>query len=74
MARTGGRPHSQIQEARPAAARPPAAPPAPADEERPAAADAPQPGWRLAATLWAIVFLFLAALMVFDLIASLFQG
>jgi hypothetical protein len=70
MARTDGRAHSHIQEARaPSAARPvpppggePAAPP----ERR-------HRGWRFAVLLWAIMFLFLSALMVFDLIAGLFH-
>jgi hypothetical protein len=71
MARTDGRTGSHIQEGRsPAAGRP--APPA-AGEERPPAPEERQPGWQLAATVWAIVFLFLAALLVFDLFAGLFQ-
>ena len=71
MARTGGRPTSHIQEARPASAERPPSPPPRADEERPQAPEGRQSGWRLAAALWAVVFLFLAALLVFDLIAGL---
>jgi len=76
MARSGGRPNPHVQESRPPAAGRPA--PAPPDgDHRPPVWDGgegQQTGWRLAATLWAIVFLFLAALMVFDLVAGLFHG
>jgi hypothetical protein len=72
MARTGGRPQSQITEARPAPPRAPSPPPA--EEDRPSVPEGQQTGWRLAATLWAIIFLFLAALLVFDLLAGLFRS
>ena len=74
MARTQGRPNSHIQETRPSSGpRPTSPPPAPPEEERPAVQEGKGRGWRLAALLWAIVFLFLAALMVFDLLAGLFH-
>jgi hypothetical protein len=73
MGRKNGRPNVHIQEKRPAVLG--SAPAAPVNDEPPATApEARLSGWRLAATLWAIVFLFLAALMMFDLIAGLIHG
>ena len=72
MARTDGRPNPHIQEKRPpSASGTPPAPAPPTPEERLAAQEGQQSTWRWAATLWAIVFLFLTLLAVFDLIAGL---
>jgi len=72
MARTDGRPTAHIQEKRPpSGGGVPPAPHVPTPEERLAAQEGRQPTWRWAATLWAIVFLFLTALALFDLIAGL---
>ena len=73
MGRSDGRINSHLQEKKPA----PAGNAAPATlplEERQAILEGAQPGWRWAATLWAVVFLFLTALMLFDLVAGLFHG
>ena len=68
MGRTEGRPNSHIQEKKP----PPEGNSAPrAAEDGPAAREAGQRHWRWAATVWAVVFLFLAALAIFDLLAGL---
>lgn len=70
MGRTDGRPNSHIQEKVPPTAAD--AEPAPsAAEDAPAAQEFPQRAWRWATTVWAIVFLFLTALALFDLIAAL---
>ena len=76
MGRSDGRPNAHIQEKRPSVAGDaPAAPPArPSAEERLAIQEGRQRAWRWAATLWAIVFLFLAALLVFDLVAGFLRG
>jgi hypothetical protein len=54
----------------------PAAPPAPPPDPK-AAAPEPEarrrPGWGVAILIWAVATLFLAALMVFDMIAGLFR-
>ncbi|HKI35769.1 MAG TPA: hypothetical protein VKA46_28195 [Gemmataceae bacterium] len=72
MARTDGRHSSHIQEKRPPSGGNSASPPpASAGEERQAAQEGRDAGWRWAATLWAIVFLFLTALLLFDLLAGL---
>lgn len=70
MGRTDGRPNPHVQETRPPSGARPAPPPAGEPAPPPGRHHA---GWRFAAMLWAITFLFLAALMVFDLIASLFH-
>jgi hypothetical protein len=72
MARTDGRINSHVQEKKSSSAGG-AASALPA-EERQAVLEGLQPGWRYASTLWAIVFLFLTALMLFDLVAGLFHG
>jgi hypothetical protein len=72
MGRTDGRPNAHIQEKKAPSAGNSAPAPPPA-EERPAAPGPPQHTWRWAATLWAIVFLFLAALALFDLVVGLFR-
>jgi hypothetical protein len=73
MGRSDGRTNSHVQEKKPppagnapAAALPP--------EERQAILEGAQPGWRWAAMIWAVVFLFLTALMLFDLVAGLLTG
>jgi hypothetical protein len=74
MSRTESRHNPHVQGARPpAASRPTAAP-----EEAPAEAEAnaapvSHAGWRLAVFAWAIMFLFLSALAVFDMITGLFK-
>ena len=73
MARTDGRPHLHIQEKKPSSAESPA-PPRPTSEERAAAQEGLQPTWRWTATLWAIVFLFLSALLLFDMVVGLVHG
>ncbi len=74
MARTDGRQNSHIQEKKPASAGSAApAPPAPTAEERLAAQEGQQPTWRWAAAVWAVVFLFLTVLALFDLVAGLFH-
>jgi hypothetical protein len=70
MARTDGRPNSHIQEKKPSSE---ANSSLPAVEEWPAAEEGHQRGWRWAAMLWAVVFLFLTALMLFDLLTGLFH-
>jgi hypothetical protein len=73
MARTEGRTGPHIQPARPASGgRTPPAPPVP--EDPPAVEETRRSGWRFAAMIWAIVFLFLGALLVFDLIAGLLHS
>jgi hypothetical protein len=72
MARKDGRSNAHIQEKRPPSGGGLSSP-APPAEERPAVEEGRQPGWRWAATAWAIVFLFLTALMLFDLVAGLFH-
>jgi len=70
MGRKNGRPNVHIQEKRSAAGLPlPSSTTSTEDTAEPQ-----QPGWRWAVTLWAIVFLFLSALMVFDLIVSVVRG
>jgi hypothetical protein len=72
MARTDGRPNAHIQEKRPpSASSTPPARPAPGAEEQLEVQEGRQPTWRWAATVWAIVFLFLTALALFDLVAGL---
>jgi hypothetical protein len=73
MRRGDGRHHAHIQGSRPAAAAEAPSPAAPAAEERAAVPGGNPAGWRLAGLLWAITFLFLSALMVFDLIAGVFH-
>jgi len=70
MGRKNGRSVAHIQEKRPSAVVG-LAPSEPSAEMQPAGETAVHRGWRWAATLWAIVFLFLTALMVFDLVVSL---
>jgi hypothetical protein len=71
MGRSDGRPNSHIQEKKPpSGGESPAPPPRPTAEEREAAQEGREPAWRWAATIWAIVFLFLSALLLFDLIAG----
>jgi hypothetical protein len=50
-----------------------AAPPEPTGEPVQTPQEARGSGWRWAATLWAIVFLFLSALLVFDLLAGVIR-
>jgi hypothetical protein len=74
MARTDGRHNSHIQEKRPpAGGGAPAAAPTAAEERR-TDLEGGRPAWRWAATVWAVVFLFLTLLAVFDLIAGLWRG
>jgi hypothetical protein len=73
MGRTDGRPNAHIQEKTPPPAEGSPAPAPPPAEESPAAREFQQRTWRWAATIWAIVFLFLTALALFDLIAGLFH-
>ena len=70
MGRKNARANAHIQEKR-ATAGVGLPSPAPGPEPAPAGEGGRHSGWRLAATLWAIVFLFLTALMVFDLVVSL---
>jgi hypothetical protein len=73
MGRTDGRTNAHVQEKKPpSGGEPPAA--RPTAEERQAIEAGRQPVWRWAATLWAIMFLFLAALLLFDLLAGLLHG
>ncbi len=70
MARSDGRHNSHVQESRPASGSRPAVP-AEADP-----APVPEPGhrgWRVAGLVWAIIFLFLSALLVFDLFSGLLR-
>jgi hypothetical protein len=57
--------------------KPPAAPPARAPDPAEAGAPAPEGpegrGWGVAILVWAAMLLFLAALMLFDLVAGLFR-
>jgi hypothetical protein len=72
MGRTDRRTNTHIQEKKPPPQDNSAPPPA---EERPAPMpDDQQRAWRWAATIWAIVFLFLLALAMFDLVAGMFRG
>jgi len=48
-------------------------PPTPNAEERLAAQEGLHQTWRWAAAIWAIVFLFLAVLALFDFVAGLFH-
>jgi hypothetical protein len=74
MGRTEGRPNSHIQEKKPSSGgNSVPVSPAPTAEERLEAQEARQPTWRWAATIWAIVFLFLSALALFDLATGLFH-
>jgi hypothetical protein len=73
MGRTDGRSGPHIQEARPSAAARPSVQPQAARTDPPPVAEGRQTGWRFAALIWAIVFLFLGALAVFDLFAGLFR-
>ena len=71
MGRTDGRSNAHIQEKKaPSGGNPAPAPPA---EERPPAEEGRQPTWRWAAAVWAVVFLFLTALALFDLLTGLFR-
>ncbi len=73
MGRTDRRANTNIQEKKPPQEN---SAPQPIAEERPAPAEVQQPssGWRWAALVWAIVFLFLMALALFDLVAGMFRG
>jgi hypothetical protein len=64
MGRTDGRPNPQAQEKKP----PPAA-------ERPQADEGRQAAWFWAAAVWAVFFMFLVTLALYDLVAGLlFRG
>jgi len=65
MARTDGRHNSHVQESRPTPAGRSAAP---AEVGQPAAPEESRAGWRAAALVWAIIFLFLWVLMLLDLV------
>jgi hypothetical protein len=73
MGRSDGRPNTHIQEKKTPSGDSPAPAPPPAEERPAAAQEGRQPVWRWAATVWAIVFLFLTALALFDLLAGLFR-
>ncbi len=70
MGRADRRANAHIQEKKPPPDGNAAPPPA---EERAAAPEGQQRTWRWAALVWAVVFLFLAALALFDLVAGLFR-
>jgi hypothetical protein len=67
MGRSDGRNNPHVHESKPPGARPQA----PAGEERPAVPEGRDLAWRAASLVWAVVFLFLVALLIFDMVFSL---
>jgi hypothetical protein len=71
MRRSDGRRNAHIQERKPPSAGAAPAPPTRPDGEEQPLPEGRQAGWRWAAAIWAVMFLFLTTILVFDLIAGL---